>query len=92
MEVAKSRQRETRTVADRRCCRPWFAHPGRDLRQRFVRLADNEHRHTAKAVTTDDFDRLPATRMKRVVDRRYATRIMGSMGLDRPGSAKRIWP
>ena len=92
MEVAKSGQRETRTVADRQRCRPWFAHPSRDLRQRSVRLSDDEHRHVSKAVTADNLDRLSATRMKRVVDRRYATRIMGSMGLDRPGSGRRIWP
>ena len=53
-------------------------------RQRSIRLMDDEHRHAAKAVTTDETSTdWPLTRVKRIVDRRYDTLNLGSMRLDR---------
>ena len=61
--------------------RCWRAHPRRDLRQRPVGLPDDHHPGSAKPMTSNDRYSLAAARVERIVDRRLATRISGSMRL-----------
>ena len=69
-----------------------LAHPSRDLRQRAVRLSNDEHAPASKLLAAHDLHALPAPRMESVVDRRVGTLVSGSMGRFPPARARRPWP
>ena len=81
--TARRRSRQTgqrlpRTVLHRQRGGRWLAHPGRDLRQRAVRLSNDEHVPTGKLLGAHDLHALSALRMESVADRRG-----GAQGRDR---------
>lgn len=47
------------------------------MRERAVRLSDDQHRPASEPAAPNDLDPLSAARMKRVTDRRFATLISG---------------
>ena len=63
----------------------------RDLRQRAVQLADDEHPRVAEAMAPDNLDALTAPRLKRIVDRRLATLGSGSIRRVQQARANRTW-
>jgi hypothetical protein len=83
-EFAQARQRQTWILAHRHRRRRFLHHPGRQLRQRAVRLADGQSNFVTMAVAPHDKDAFTATGMKRVADSRLARPIVGIMKLFRP--------
>ena len=62
------------------------------MRRGAVRLSDDEHLPAKKLLAPDDLDALPASWMKRIVDRRFRSLISGSVGRFPLGSGRRTWP
>jgi hypothetical protein len=87
-EFTQTRQREARNFRHHHLCRPSFRHPDRQLRQRPVRLADDQGDFIAMPIAPRRNDRLATTRMKAVPDRNLTRLVVGIMSLLRlhPGS------
>src|SRR5258707_14754893 len=83
-EVTQTRQREARNLRYRHLCRSIFRHPDRQLRQRTVRLANDQSDFVTMTNAPNSDDRRATTRMKAVPDRRLIRMIVSSMSLLRP--------
>lgn len=83
-ELTQTRQREARNLRNHHLCRPLFRHPDRQLRQRPVRLADDQGDFIAMPIAPRRNDRLATARMKAVPDRDLTRLVVGIMSLLRP--------
>jgi hypothetical protein len=82
-EFAQARQREARAPHHRHLSGPIFGHPDRQLRQRPVRLADDQDNLITLAAAAPDFDRCAAAGVKAVADQHLVRQIVGIMKLPR---------
>jgi hypothetical protein len=87
-EFTQTRQRKARNLSHHHLCRQLFRHPDRQLRQRPVRLADDQGDFIAMPIAPRRNDRLATARMKPVPDRNLARLVVGIMLLLRPRQAR----
>ena len=80
-EFTQTRQREARNLRNHHLCRTLFHHPDRQLRQRPVRLADDQGDFIAMPNAPRRNDRLATARMKPVPDRDLTRLVVGIMSL-----------
>jgi hypothetical protein len=80
-EFTQTRQRKARNLGHRHLGRPLFRHPDRQLRQRPVRLADDQGDFIAMPIAPRSNHRLATARMKAVPDRNLTRLVVGIMSL-----------
>lgn len=87
-EFTQTRQRQARNLRNHHPCRTLFHHPDRQLRQRPVRLADDQGDFIAMPNAPRRNDRLATARMKPVPDCDLTRLVVGIMSLLRPRQAR----
>src|SRR5258708_19001942 len=80
-EVTQTRQREARNLRYRHLCGSILRHPDRQLRQRTVRLANDQSDFVAMTSVPNSDNCRATTGMKAVPDRRLTRLIVSSMSL-----------
>ena len=80
--------REARNLRNHHLCRTLLHHPDRQLRQRPVRLADDQGDFIAMPNAPRRNDRRATARMKPVPDRDLTRLVVGTMSLLRPRRAR----
>jgi hypothetical protein len=83
-EVTQTHQRQARNLCYRHLGRSILRHPDRQLRQRAVRLADNQSDFITTPIVPGSNDYRATTRMKAVPDRRLTRLIVSIMSLVHP--------